>query len=168
MDPSNMTQMFEMMNNPECMKQMEQMMKQPEVAKLLRNKDLMKNMVDMITGESEDPSFLEKYEKDITEAVEMNNVESEADADVEANNETDTSEVCKFNIDDNLLLTGLKDVSYEGKPVQVINYNTERKRYQVQLLDEGFNGKQILIKELNLVEPVTNSECNEEQIEELD
>ena len=165
MDPTNMAQMFEMMNNPECMKQMEQMMKQPEVAKLLKNKDLMKNMVDMITGESDDTSYLEKCGKDITEAVEMNNVEPEADA------EADAPMICRFSIDDNLVLTGLKDVSYEGKPVKVINYNTERQRYQVHLLDEPYNGKQLLVKEINLVEPTlnleSNSECSEEQIEEL-
>ena len=135
MNPGSMEGMFNMMNNPDSMKQMEQMMKNPEIQKLIQNEDFMESMMNMMGG------------GDISDKM------------FNPQNSSDENTNIKYEVGHELKLTGLKtELNYNDQIVKVVGYNTSKQRYEVEFLNEEFEGKHILVKETNLYEIVRELE----------
>ena len=66
----------------------------------------------------------------------------------------------KYDNDVILLLTNLKNESFNNRRVKVVEYSKEKERYEVELLDESFDSKHILVKESNLEREVVDTEMN--------
>ena len=152
MDTNQMQKMFEQFNNTEAMGKM---MQSPELKNLLANPDFM-SLAQKMFDDDEDKEV-------INSMINSNNnnadVDDNIDADVNNSNADDNNN--KYDSDDILLLENLKNESFNNQRVKVINYIKEKERYEVELLDESFDSKHILVKESNLESKILDTKINE-------
>lgn len=144
MDPSVMNSMMDMMKNPQLMEHMNEMMKNPNIQNMMNNPDLINGMMKMFGDNLPAGMNLnEQTTSDQNQPVEELDQISEGEAKQ------------KFNIEDIVILSNLKNESFNSRRGIIVNYNSEKKRYIVQLdnLDdtkEQDKDKRIMVKEENL------------------
>ena len=102
---------------------MKKMMNSPELANLIKNQDFM-NLANKMFNCNDDET---------TDKIECNDDEP------------------RFNSNDDLKLVDLKNEEYNNQNVKYISFDNEKNRYKVELLDEKFNNKQILVKNENIM-----------------
>jgi hypothetical protein len=161
MDPNLMSQMF---SNPDTMKSMEEMMQNPDIMenamKMMSNPDIMKmfgganggmpDMASMFGGGGGGGGVGDESEPNLNgSAIE---VESESESDYEE---------LPFNVDDQVVLSGLKNEEFNGKNGVVTEYFKEKNRYVVFIEDMD---KTVSLREENLT--LLNENENENENEE--
>jgi hypothetical protein len=151
MNPEMMNSMMGMMNNPETMGKMNEMMNNPQIQSMLNNPEMMQSMMSMFgipdmrnsEGVSDEVAsdLKEKYEQLETAEKELEELKP------------------KFNLEDIVILQGLKTEKYNTKRGIIQSYNTEKERYVVLLDEEDIR---IMVREENIMEEPVQEDASVE------
>ena len=151
MNPEMMNSMMGMMNNPETMGKMNEMMNNPQIQSMLNNPEMMQSMMSMfgIPDMRNSEGVSDEVASDLKEKYEQ--LET-AEKDLEELKP-------KFNLEDIVILQGLKTEKYNTKRGIIQSYNTEKERYVVLLDEEDIR---IMVREENIMEEPVQEDASVE------
>ena len=134
---NNMSEMMNMLNNPEMMKSMSEMMTNPEIQKMLSNPDFMKNAMNMMGNmNSMNPNNLNQN---------VNNNDSGSESESDNNNQIELEDRLFYD-NQKIKIINLKNDDYNQKNAIITSYDSVKKRYNVYIEEVD---KSISIKEEN-------------------
>ena len=142
MDPSMMSGMMNMLNNPDMINSMTSMMKNPEMQKMMSDPNIMKQALNMMNGDL-------NFNNETNDTSSETNDTNETNDSSETNDTNSTIEIndAKYSINQNIKLINLKNLDYNEKFGVINDYNSETKRYNVFINDLN---KTIAVKEINI------------------